>query len=136
MRGDTWAPRAYVRQGEWFFVPAPDIEPLMAALLRNEPLTRGSGTAHVIELAYRRGGETVWVNRRHPIGITEERFRRLTDAVRRDGGWLPMLRDAQLFAKGAVRHPDYATIVLTGGHSVVMNTEQGARAMQFVAFPD
>ena len=69
---------AYVRQGEWFFVPAPELDPPAALVLRNEPLSRGRGKAHMIELAYRRGGQVVWVNRRHPSGISEARYRRLT----------------------------------------------------------
>ena len=47
-----------------------------------------------------------------------------------------MTRDPELYARGAVRHPDHATIVLRGWHRVVMNTEQSARAMQHVAFLD
>ena len=46
------------------------------------------------------------------------------------------VRDPELFAKGAIRHPDHATVVLNGWHRVVMNTEQGARAMRHVAFLD
>jgi hypothetical protein len=127
---------AYVRQGEWFFVPAPELDPPEAFVLRNEPLTRGRGTAHVIELAYRRGGEVVWVNNGHPSGISDARYRRLTDKQRRGGGWTRFVRDPELFAKGAIRHPDHATVVLHGWHRVVMNTEQGARAMRHVAFLD
>jgi hypothetical protein len=78
----------------------------------------------------------VWVNRRHPAGISEARFQRLTEDVRRKGGWQRFVREPEVFAKGAVRHPDHATIVLPGWHRVLMNTEQGARAMRHVAFLD
>src|SRR5438034_324349 len=74
---------AYVRQGEWFFVPAPELNPPEAFVLRNEPLSRGRGTAHVIELAYRRGGQVVWVNNAHPSGISDARYLRLTNKQRR-----------------------------------------------------
>ena len=127
---------AYVRQGEWFFVPAPEVDPPAAAVLREEPLSRGRGNAHVIELAYRRGGQVVWVNRRHPSGISDGRYRRLTEQERRSGNWTRFVRDPELFANGAVRHPDHATVVLHGWHRVAMNTEQGARAMRHVAFLD
>jgi hypothetical protein len=53
---------AYVRQGEWFFVPA-DVDPPAAEVLRNEPLFRSGGTPHVMQYAYRRGGEPVYVSR-------------------------------------------------------------------------
>ncbi|CAA9497274.1 MAG: hypothetical protein AVDCRST_MAG85-1544 [uncultured Solirubrobacteraceae bacterium] len=47
-----------------------------------------------------------------------------------------MTRDPELYAKGAVRHLDHATIVLPFWHRVVMNTEHAARAMAHVAFLD
>jgi hypothetical protein len=109
---------------------------LQPALVRNEPLSRGRGKAHMIELAYRHGGQVVWVNRRHPSGISDARYRRLTEKDRRSGGWTRFVRDPELFAKGAIRHPDHATVALNGWHRVVMNTEQGARAMRHVAFLD
>ena len=90
----------------------------------------------MIELAYRRGGQVVWVNHRHPSGISDARYRRLTEKDRRSGSWTRFVRDPELFAKGAIRHPDHATVVLHGWHRVVMNTEQNARAMQHVAFLD
>jgi len=127
---------AYVRQGEWFFVAALELDPPAAFILRNEPLSRGRGKAHMIELAYRRGGQLVWVNRRHPSGISDASYRRLTEKERRSGSWTRFVRDPELFAKGAIRHPDHATVVLNGWHRVVMNTEQGARAMRHVAFLD
>jgi len=126
---------AYVRQGEWFFVPVPGFEPPSAEILRNEPLTRG-GKIHELELAYRRGGETVWANYRNPAGISVAEYHRLTGDQRRSGGWTSFIRNPELFAKGAVRHPDHATVVLRTWHRVAMNTEQDARAMQHVAFLD
>jgi hypothetical protein len=127
---------AYVRQGEWFFVPTLELDPPAAFVLRNEPLSRGRSKAHMIELAHRRGGQVVWVNHRHPSGISDARYRRLTEKERRSGGWTRFVRDPELFAKGAIRHSDHATVVLNGWHGVVMNTEQGARAMRHVAFLD
>jgi hypothetical protein len=126
---------AYVRQGEWFFVPAPRLDPPAALVFHDELLSRGRGNAHVLEQAYGRGGRTIYVSRTHPSGISEAAFRQLTAAERR-GSWTPMVRDPEVYAKGAVRHPDHATIVLPGSHRVRMNTEQSARAMQHVAFID
>jgi hypothetical protein len=127
---------AYVRQGEWFFVPAAGLDPADAFVLRDERLSRGRGKAHVMQYAHRRGGATVYVNRRHPAGISETRYARLTPDQRRSGAWMRMVRDPELYAKGTVRHPDHATIHLAGWHRVLMNTEQGARAMRHVAFID
>jgi hypothetical protein len=127
---------AYVRQGEWFFLPEPSLVVDERDVLQGEPLTRGRGKHHVMEYAYRTGGETVFVNRDHPTGIDQAAFDRLSAAELRRGPWREMVRDPELFAKGAIRHPDHNTIVLHGWHRVLMNTEQRARAMRHVAFLD
>jgi hypothetical protein len=127
---------AYVRQGEWFFVPAPRIDPPDAFVARDEPLTRGRGTPHVMQFAYRQGGDVVYVDRQHPRGISEARYERLTPNQRRSGSWMRLVRDPEVYATGAVRHPDHATVHLKGWHRVLMNTEQGARAMRHVLFLD
>ena len=92
--------------------------------------------AHVMQYAYRRGGDVVYVNRRHPARIRETRYARLTPDQRRSRGWMRRVREPEVYAKGAVRHPDHATIRLAGWHRVLMNTEQGARAMRHVVFID
>lgn len=127
---------AYVRQGEWFFVPDPRIDPPGAFVLRNEPLSRGLGTPHVMQFAVRSGGELVYVNHGNPRGITAAQYARLTAEEQRQGGWSSMVRDPDVYATGAIRHPDHATVHLDGWHRVLMNTEQQARAMQHVVFID
>jgi len=127
---------AYVRQGEWFFVRVDGIDPPAGFVLQNEPLSRGLGNAHVMQFAYRRGGEAVYVNLGHPSGISAARYARLTPDQRRSGGWSRLVRDPEVFAKGAVRHPDHATIHLAGWHRVLMNTEHDAREMRHVVFID
>jgi len=128
---------AYVRQGEWFFVPAAlEAEPEPSQVRHDEPLTRGRGKAHVMQYAFRLGGRLVYANRRHPTGISVARFHRLSDEERRSGGWTQFVQDPEVYAKGYVRHPDHATIYLATWHRVHMNTEQGARAMRHVAFLD
>jgi hypothetical protein len=127
---------AYIRQGEWFFLPRWTLQVKEQSVVHDEPLTRGRGKAHVMERAYRRGGETVYVNDAHPTGISAAEFARLTTAEARRGGWREMVRDPELYAEGAVWHPDHKTVVLPFWHLVLMNTEQGARAMEHVAFLD
>jgi len=127
---------AYVRQGEWFFVPAPDLVVDPATVLRNEPISRGRGKPHLVELVHRRGGELVYVSRRYPRGLTHNAFAALSEKARLRESWTQMVRDAEVYAKGTIRHSDHATIVLPTWHRVEMNTEQGARAMRHVAFLD
>jgi len=127
---------AYVRQGEWFFLRQWALVVEERDVLRDEPLTRGRGKDHVLECAFRRGGETVFVNAEHPGGISAAEYELLSPSRQRSGRWRQMVRDPELYAKGSVRHPDHNTIVLHGWHRVLMNTEQGARAMRHVAFLD
>ena len=128
---------AFIRQGEWFFIPVPGFEPA-GAVHRNEPLQRGAGNPHMCAYLCRTGGETVYVHRRVPNGLSAtERmklFRQNPDA--RSWQWRVMTRDARVFAKGAVRHVDHATISLPFWHLVAMNTETDAPAMWHVAFLD
>jgi hypothetical protein len=54
---------AFVRQGEWFFVPIPDWLRIDERLvLRNEPISRGGGKPHRCEELVRQGGELVYVS--------------------------------------------------------------------------
>src|SRR5688572_1132749 len=127
---------AYRRQGEWFFVPEPGLVVQDWLVLRDEAISRGSGKPHVVERLFRRGGETVYVSGRYPGGLSQAKFDRLSEEVRQGTNWNVFVRDADVFANGAVRHPDHETIVLRGWHRVAMNTEQRARAMRHVVFLD
>lgn len=125
-----------VRQGEWFFVPKAlaHVEPVL--IHKNEPLRRGSGKPHVCQELYRKAGVLVYVNRLHPNGLTQVEFARLSEKERNKPGWTRMVRDAHVFVRGTVRHPDHKTIFLDGWHEVFMNTETQAAAMRNVAFLD
>ena len=128
--------RAFSRQGEWFFVPAFEVNPHPWLVLHHEPLSRGRGKSHVMEFAYRRGGSAVYVSRQNPNGLTQDEYDILPEKVRKAQSWRQMVRDAAVFAMGRIRHPDHATLHLHGWHRVFMNTEPGARAMRQVAFLD
>jgi hypothetical protein len=71
---------AYVRQGEWFFIPAPGMVVDEKLVLKNEPLTRGNGgKPHWAEFCCRRGGVAVYVSPQYPNGVTEGRYRHIID---------------------------------------------------------
>jgi hypothetical protein len=133
----------FVRQGEWFFVPAPRFRPgSLQPIRRKEPISRGGGTPHVAEEAVRTGGTVVYIpqnptrqSARHARGYAEPEMRNLALAHPR-WRWVSMLRDPELYVRGAVRHPDHATITLRGWHRVYMNTESQARAAAHVVFLD
>jgi hypothetical protein len=130
---------AFVRQGEWFFVPAPNwFRANEKLILRNEPIRRGTGTPHLCEELIREGGELVYVSTQHPQGLTVAQYRRLISRQPklRNLQWVTQRRNPQVFVRGRVRHADHKTIVLTGWHQVLMNTETQSVAMRHVAFID
>jgi hypothetical protein len=126
----------FVRQGEWFFLPQPDLTVDERLVLKNEPIRRGAGKPHSCQYLYRRGGEQVHVCTKYPNGLPEREFRALPEKERKAHEWRTMVHDAQAFAKGAIRHPNHKTVWLPYWHQVVMNTETRARAMRDVAFLD
>jgi hypothetical protein len=126
---------AFVRQGEWFFIPRPGIDVPERNVLHDEPIRRGAGNAHMCQFLHRVNGELVWVNKLYPNGLTKPELDRLLPAERKMSWW-PTRRNARVFVRGYVRHPDHSAIWLMHWHQVVMNTETQARAMQHVAFLD
>ena len=130
--------RAFRRQGEWFFVPAPSLVVDPKQVLKNEPIRRGSGKPHFVEELYRTGGTRVYVSRRHPNGLAEKEYSKLLarKPEAKLWGWRTMQRDPLVYARGTVRHSDHATITLPDWHRVVMNTENRAPAMRHMAFLD
>lgn len=132
---------AYIRQGEWFFEPVPDKMVSNRDVVCNEPIRRGRSKPHMCQFLYRSGGTRVFVCSHYPNGITSEklheswtkevegfrsreerRFARHTrDLCEHLGRW--MVRDADVFVKGEVSHPDHATIKLKGWHRVYLNNE-------------
>jgi len=130
--------RAFIRQGEWFFVPVPTLRVDEKLIHRNEPISRSGGKPHLVAEVYRSGGENVWVCSRFPNGLTDSEYKR-TLADDRDAkrwGWQQRVRNAGVFARGTVRHRDHATITLHEWHQVWMNTENTTRQMANVAFLD
>ncbi len=120
--------RAFVRQGEWFFIPVPRMHVDESIMLRNEPLMRGLGKPHWAEYCVRTGGETVYVNQLFPNGLTEaERAAWQRSNPDRRMRWDAMRRNMEVYVKGAIKHPDHATVRLNGWHRVEMNTEARAQ---------
>jgi len=127
---------AFIRQGEWFFLPRPWMEVDHALVLFEEPIRRGEGKPHWCEFLYRTGGETVLVSDKHPNGLTVDEFQKLDVVERRRTYWREMVRNAEVYVRGRISHTDHATIDLPYWHKVVMNTESQAHAMEHVAFLD
>ena len=125
----------FIRQGEWFFIPRLDFEvdnPVQ--ILRNEPLQRGGGKAHVLEQAYRFGGAIVYVSFKYPNGLTQRNYNQLLqrNPSARKIKWQIMQRDPTVYARGKVRHPDHKTIVLPFWHQVLLNSEVVSQEVAFL----
>lgn len=130
--------RAFRRQGEWFFIPAPGLVVDPKQVLRNEPLRRGAGKPHIVDELCRTGGVQVLVCSRHPNGLTAAEHQALIvgNPKAKHWGWRQMMRDPIVHVRGRVRHSDHATITLPNWHRVAMNTETQARSMANMAFLD
>jgi hypothetical protein len=131
--------KGYMRQGEWFFIPVPDVSVNEALIHKNEPISRGRGSkAHFCEQLYRTGGEQVYVHSTlAPNGFVEKEYKAyMASHPQAKFGWEKRVRNADVYVRGYVRHPDHKTLHLKGWHRVEMNLENKARAMQFVAFLD
>jgi len=114
---------AFLRQGEWFFLPVPDLIVNEDVVLSDEPLTRGGGRGgrggskpHMMEYCYRTGGETVYVNHQYPTGLTVAKYNALSQDQRRRGNFRMMVKDAGVYAKGKISHADHATLHLPCWH--------------------
>jgi hypothetical protein len=128
---------AFVRQGEWFFVPEVDFAVNPMVVLGNEPLSRGNGgKPHWAEECCRFGGEAVYVSGQYPTGLSALEYNRLPEQQRKRGNFRVMQRDAAVHVRGEIRHPDHETVTLKGWHRVFMNTENRSSAMRFLAFLD
>jgi len=130
---------AFVRQGEWFFLPVPDSEVDSSVIHTNEPLSRGWGSKpHWVEKIVRVGGQAVYHDFMTGKVISVERYIHLrqTQPGFNTGNWSQRFQDATVYATGWVRHSDHATLQLRGWHRVLMNTEGQARAARHVVFLD
>ena len=130
---------AFVRQGEWFFVPAPDVTIDEKLVRKDEPLSRGNGgKPHMCQFMYRTGGRMVFVCHRHPNGVPFREYRRILreNPAAQYWNWQQRHADPNVYVRGRVSHSDHKTIVLNGWHEVVMNTERFAPGAPQVVFLD
>ena len=77
------------------------------------------------------------MSRLFPNGISWEEYRNWSRGnndprVR----WTTMRRDAGVYVRGRIRHPDHATVVLKGWHRVMPNTENNSAARRNLVFLD
>lgn len=130
--------RGFKRQGEWFFVPAPDLEVSEKLIMRNEPIQRDvRSKPHTVQELYRRNGRTVMVHRRFaPTGMSLTRWNRWVvenpDKGPRYHVWERRTTTRELYARGTVRHADHKTIKLQGWHRIHSNSETASSSVTFL----
>ncbi|MGB0372817.1 MAG: hypothetical protein ACPGN3_15905 [Opitutales bacterium] len=126
--------KGFIRQGEWFFIPAGEVSVDKTKVLKNEPLTRGGGSKpHMVQELYRTGGENVHVHFEYAqFGITDTEYSALSEKKRRAPGWRMMKRNPDVFAKGQVRHADHQTVTLRGWCRVRINREVSTQTVAFL----
>ncbi|MEL6611726.1 MAG: hypothetical protein AAFQ53_06500 [Bacteroidota bacterium] len=126
--------RAFVRQGEWFFLPRPGLRLEDAVIHRHEPLRRSGGKPHLVEEIVRTGGQPVYWNARFPDGLTEAQYRRrlMKSPALRKLTWQVMRRNPCVYARGMVRHADHATLRLRIWHEVAMAAEGQTGTVAFL----
>jgi hypothetical protein len=133
---------AFVRQGEWFFIPFPDLvrpAELANSIYKNEPLSRGFGSkSHICEEIFRTGGEAVMFSHEYQSGVTISEYRKIIteNPTARKWRWRTFHKGMTVYVRGTVRHPDHKTIHLDGWHQVLMNTENQAPGRHHVVFLD
>lgn len=130
---------AFVRQGEWFFIPAPYLTVNEKLILRDEPISRGDGgKPHMCQYMYRTDGVAVYVCSRYPLGVSAKKYSQLLleNEKARHWHWSSRMVDASVYVRGRVSHPDHKTVVLNDWHRVMMNTERFSPAAHSVVFLD
>jgi hypothetical protein len=126
------------RQGEFMFVPDPNFQPSLDAVIKNEVISWG-GNPHHAQYLYREGGTTVYMNSKYPNGLTKEKWEELIikKPEAKKWGWRTQVRDPIVYVKGKISHPEHATIDLGNiWHRVLLNTESQAKSSRNVAFID
>jgi hypothetical protein len=125
--------KAFLRQGEWFFVPT-DREIPEKYVLKNEPIRRGRGKPHMCEFLYREGGTNVMVHHAHaPNGVTPEEYKSLLlDPSVSKYGWRHMKRDMTVYVRGNIKHPDHSPVYLDKWCRVLPNRESVSKNVAFL----
>lgn len=130
--------QAFLRQGEWFFLPTPNLVVDPKEIHHREPLSNGRGRAHWCDEVFRVGGVEVFVSSEHPAGLTEDEYQTLiaNTPKAKNFRWRRQVRSATVYARGKVKHPDHNTLWLGDWHRVLMNTEYLAPGAKSVVFLD
>lgn len=129
---DNRSNRVFKRQGEWFFVPVvKSVKPDF--ILKNEPIRKTDrNKPHWVQELYREGGEMVWVRGNQVLTPEEYAAKMANPDKSKWEVWRAMIRNANVYARGTIRHADHSTVKLDGWHRVFMNAEFTTTAVAFL----
>jgi hypothetical protein len=127
----------FVRQGEWFFVPEPDLVVDEALVIHNEPLQRNAQSKpHRCQDMYRSGGETVYIGSDKKTASSREfSVEEWEENQKSDNPYhliRQAVRGAGVYVRGWVRHEDHSTVVLKTWHRVEINSEMTSGLVGFL----
>lgn len=114
--------KAFLRQGEFFFVPKTDVQVDPQLVLKKEPLEPYRRKPHTAEYLYRTAKMQVYMSKPKAQDLTFEALNRLPANKRRI--YRPEVRMSRLFVRGKIVHADHKTLELGATwHEVFQNHE-------------
>ncbi|MBC2714977.1 MAG: hypothetical protein HF978_06670 [Desulfobacteraceae bacterium] len=126
------------------FVKAEDFVPDNPNLIkRNEPIFRGGRSKpHICGEVYTVGGKEVYVHPTYaPNGVSYIEMVKIKQRLKEQDfsgivNFDSSTRNARIYIRGKVKHPDHNTIHLLGWHWVLMNTGNESKASWASVFLD
>lgn len=116
---------AFVRQGEWFFIPA-RVEVPRGSALRHEPLQAIGRKPHMAEFAFRTEGEVIYTHRTQGQVREADYGKFLKEHPSHRQGWTMRRLNPKVFVRGTIKHPDHKTLRLDSWHQVLLSNETSA----------
>jgi hypothetical protein len=129
----------FIRQGEWFFIPWPHASIDWNRILRNAPLTRGTGSKpHFCELMYQDGEREYECDRYPRLAFFESEYKEMLRTRRKAKrwNWRPRPFQPDIYVQGWVTHPDHSPFCLDVWHRVELSKEATELSMSSMIFRD
>ena len=117
---------AYIRQGEWFFMPWPHVGVNNNKVLRHAGLVRGPGSKpHMCEFMFLDGEREYACDRYPKLAFFESEYKEILKTRRKakQWNWQQLPFEPVRYVKGWITHPDHNPMFLDVWHRVEMNTE-------------
>jgi hypothetical protein len=114
--------KAFIRQGEWFFIPYNKLYTSNLIVIKNHSLN-----GHICDEVYEDVVENYFHHKHAPAGMLEwayKKFLKKHPRIHPRKGWTTSSSIFNLYARGHIRHKDHQTIYLNGWHIVLKNRQK------------